>query len=105
MEKETCDECGRDFEVDDETKNDVDEMLCPRCVDGRREDAAIYREEKCPASEAQFESWLADVIEEADDEHAQAETFEARGVLTRNRGLVVRLRNGAEFHVTIVRSK
>jgi hypothetical protein len=31
-------------------------------------------------------------------------TFEEAGVMTMNRGLVVRLTNGAEFQVTIVRS-
>jgi len=31
-------------------------------------------------------------------------TFQEAGVLTRNKGLVVRLQNGAEFQITIVQS-
>lgn len=33
-----------------------------------------------------------------------AHTFESVGMLTRDRGLVVRLRNGTEFQITIVQS-
>ena len=35
---------------------------------------------------------------------AEIRTFEQASLLTRNRGLVVRLRNGDEFQVTIVQS-
>jgi hypothetical protein len=38
-------------------------------------------------------------------EVSQVDTFEHAGILTRNRGLVVRLRNGAEFQVEIVQSQ
>ena len=34
-----------------------------------------------------------------------AETFEDAGVLTRNHGLVVRMADGSEFQLTVVRSK
>jgi hypothetical protein len=33
------------------------------------------------------------------------QTFAEADVLTRNRGLVLRMPDGAEFHVTIVRSR
>jgi hypothetical protein len=105
-ELETCDECGRDFRTEDDGI-DQDEVLCPRCKDGRREDASIYAGEKMPASEAEMQDWLADLIEEAEEGDAgvAAETFHAAGVLTMNKGLVVRMPNGAEFQVTIVRSR
>jgi hypothetical protein len=32
-------------------------------------------------------------------------TFEQAGVLTRNKGLVVRMNDGSEFQITIVQSK
>ena len=36
---------------------------------------------------------------------AQVETFEEAGVMTYNKGLVVRLPDGSEFQVTIVQSR
>jgi hypothetical protein len=43
---------------------------------------------------------------DADDlEDARVETYEEAGVLTTNRGLVLRLRDGSEFQLTIVRSR
>lgn len=33
------------------------------------------------------------------------ETFEERGVLTGDRGVVIRMGDGSEFHVTIVQSR
>lgn len=38
-------------------------------------------------------------------EDAEIQTFEEAGVLTGNRGLVVRLASGPEFQITIIRSK
>lgn len=104
METETCDECGRDFRTPADGP-DLEEVLCPRCLDGRREDEAIFAGTKGPASEGEFQDWLADVIEEAEGANAEAETFHAAGVLTMNKGLVVRLPNGAEYQITIVRSR
>lgn len=45
---------------------------------------------------------LADLAEQLDG--ASASTFGEDGILTRNSGLVVRLRNGAQFQLTIVQS-
>ena len=92
-ETETCDNCGRDFR-DPVYGPDLDEVLCPRCAGN-----------KGPKSEEGFEDYLADLLEHDDDLDTEAETFEAAGVMTNNRGLVVRLPNGAEFQVTIVRSR
>lgn len=36
---------------------------------------------------------------------AMAETFEKAGVMTMNRGLVVRLKDGCEYQLTIVQSR
>lgn len=36
---------------------------------------------------------------------ARVSTFDDHGILTRNRGLIVRLDNGAEFQLTIVQSR
>ncbi len=36
---------------------------------------------------------------------ARAETFEKAGVMTMNRGLVVRLKDGCEYQLTIVQSR
>lgn len=60
-------------------------------------------------NEREFETWLGEKINEAvvDDEiggwHA-AQTFEECGVMTRNKGLVVRLEDGSEFQLQIVQS-
>ena len=42
---------------------------------------------------------------ELEDQIARTATFEEAGVLTLNRGLVVGMRDGAEFQVSIVRSR
>ena len=63
--------------------------------------------------EERFEALLATMLEEHadldenDDDVVVAEvvTFRDAGVLTRNAGLVVRLDDGTEFQITIVRSK
>lgn len=36
---------------------------------------------------------------------ARAETFEEAGVMTMNRGLVIRLKDGCEYQLTIVQSR
>lgn len=38
-------------------------------------------------------------------EGARIDTFEEAGVLTRNKGLVVRLKDGTEFQLTVVKSR
>ena len=42
---------------------------------------------------------------EAAPEIARVQTFEEAGLLTNNRGVVVRMRDGMEFQVTIVKSR
>lgn len=60
--------------------------------------------EKC-LSEKEFETKLGRLLERVlDPIGGQVSTFEDRGVLTLNRGLVVRLPSGQEFHLTIVES-
>lgn len=63
--------------------------------------------------EEEFESFLAEAIQDAANDSSnyiphdvplEVGTFEDRGVLTMNRGLVVRV-GRQEFQVTIVRSR
>ena len=63
-------------------------------------------------NERRFERWLIDAIEEhgdhRDDERhrvADVENFVQAGVLTMNRGLVVRFVDGSELQLTIVQSR
>jgi len=59
-------------------------------------------------TEEEFETVLAEAIEDYVDDNGlpltQIETLDEAGLLTRNRGLVVRI-GRAEFQVTIVRSR
>jgi hypothetical protein len=59
-------------------------------------------------SEEDLEDFLAEALEALADEsglpHPRIRTFADAGVLTGNRGLVVRI-GGAEFQVTVVRSR
>jgi len=59
-------------------------------------------------TEEEFETVLAEAIEDYADDNGlpltQIETFDEAGLLTRNRGLVVRI-GCAEFQLTIVRSR
>lgn len=59
--------------------------------------------------EEEFETELLDLLSgdaEFDDlDVVRVSTFADAGVLTRNSGLVVRLRNGDEFQITIVQSR
>jgi hypothetical protein len=50
---------------------------------------------------------VADAADDMDDGlyRARVETFADAGVLTRDEGLVIWLRNGAEFQATVVRSE
>ena len=63
-------------------------------------------------NERRFERWLTDAIEEHGDHNdppasrvADVENFVQAGVLTMNRGLVVRFVDGAEFQITLVQSR
>jgi hypothetical protein len=46
------------------------------------------------------------LLDEVDDEglDARVERFDHAGIMTRDRGLVLRFSNGAEFQITIVQS-
>ncbi len=56
-------------------------------------------------SETQFEARLAAMFERRlSRSGGSVATFEDAGLLTMNRGLVVRLPNGQEFQLTIVQS-
>lgn len=65
-------------------------------------------DEREDMSEEELEEFLTQAIEDfADDNEVprlRIHTFEESGVLTRNRGLVVRI-GDAEFQITIVRSR
>ena len=62
-------------------------------------------------NEEEFEQLLAGLLEEASVEEdgsasdLRVQTFEENGVLTTNRGVVVRLTDGSEFQVTVLRSR
>lgn len=56
----------------------------------------------------EMESALRELLECADTqdiEECRVSTFDEAGLLTSNRGLVVRLASGEEFQVTIVQSR
>lgn len=59
-------------------------------------------------AEDEFEEWLAEIIDEGDsaldNQIDEIKTFEEAGVMTLDKGLVVRLRNGQEFQLTITES-
>jgi hypothetical protein len=92
---------------------------CPECG-GRAYHASGCSESDEGADEAMdepaFERALMATLSEAPDDYksdealdieqvTRVETFEAAGMLTRDRGLVVTMKDGSEFQITIVRSK
>ena len=58
-------------------------------------------------NEVMFEERLLNLIAEDEDWMLakSVNTFENEGILTHNKGLVVRLNNGSEFQITIVKSR
>lgn len=59
-------------------------------------------------NESGFETWLREAINLMNDEDPEVErisTFEEAGILTRNKGLVVKSIDGREFQITVVQSK
>ncbi|MCX6915573.1 MAG: hypothetical protein NT167_21445 [Verrucomicrobia bacterium] len=58
-------------------------------------------------NEIELETMLYELLQDRDEapEIARAETFEEAGLLTDNRGLVVRTTDGAEFEITIVQRR
>lgn len=58
-------------------------------------------------NEKEMESWLSEAITSMEDEENEVRrvsTYEEDGVLTRNKGLVVKFKNGAVFQICIVQS-
>lgn len=62
-------------------------------------------------TETEFQTLLHDLLNDYDEllpgnwPGQTAETFEEAGVLTYNKGLVVRFDDGSEYQVTLVRSR
>ena len=58
-------------------------------------------------NEIEFETMLYELLQddEAAPEIARVQTFEEAGLLTSNRGVVVRTANGSTFQITIVQSR
>ncbi len=58
-------------------------------------------------NEIELETMLYELLQDRDEapEIARAESFEEAGLLTDNRGLVVRTTDGAEFEITIVQRR
>jgi hypothetical protein len=52
-----------------------------------------------------FAIFLADAITEMNSQVTSVRTFEEVSVLTSNDGLVVRMDDGSEFQITVVRSR
>src|ERR1041384_6802475 len=91
----TCPKC--------ESKNLEAEDVCQTCGE------AVDQDEP-EVDEAGLEKLLSELFIEATSheeglERARVSTFEEEGVLTRDRGIVLRLRDGAEFQISIVRSR
>lgn len=58
------------------------------------------------ATAAEFAQSLTDAVwGELEDELDNVDSFESAGVLTSNDGFVVKMRDGSEFQVTVVRSR
>jgi len=58
-------------------------------------------------NETDFETMLYELLQddEAAPEVRRVQTFEEAGVLTANRGVVVRTEGGEEFQITVVQSR
>ena len=58
-------------------------------------------------NEIELETMLYELLQdgEASPEIGRVQTFEEAGLLTNNRGLVVRTEDGQEFQITIVESR
>ena len=58
-------------------------------------------------NEIELETLMSEVLQDPDaaPEIRRVETFEEAGLLTDNRGLVVRTTDGAEFEITIVQRR
>ena len=56
--------------------------------------------------ENEMKGWLAGVLDEdnSDNEIDRIRTFEEEGILTLDKGLVIYLRNGQKFQLTITES-
>lgn len=56
----------------------------------------------------ELESYLMEVFDwssNEDGEITESETFEAKGLLTTNSGIVLTMRDGSEFQLQIIKSK
>lgn len=56
----------------------------------------------------ELESYLMEVFDFAQNEDGMIkdfETFEAKGILSTNSGIVLKMRDGSEFQITIAKSK
>jgi len=58
--------------------------------------------------EFELESYLMEVFDWSRNEDGMIkdfETFEAKGLLTNNSGIVLKMRDGSEFQIQIIKSK
>jgi hypothetical protein len=58
-------------------------------------------------NEIEFETMLYEMLQDEDaaPEVARVQTFEEAGLLTNNRGVVVRTTDGREFQVNVIQSR
>ena len=85
-----------------QTMDDVDDLLEDWSDDDSLHDSTL--------SEEDFENFVSELLYSDHDAAMETEvedvvTFSEAGVLTMNKGLVVKMADGSEFHVTIVQSK
>jgi hypothetical protein len=58
-------------------------------------------------NEIEFETMLYEMLQDEDaaPEIRRVQTFEEAGLLTNNRGVVVRTRDGREFQINVIQSR
>lgn len=56
-------------------------------------------------NENELQDALKDLITDEMDDVARVSSFEDQGIMTNNAGLVIRMADGSEFQLTIVKSR
>lgn len=56
-------------------------------------------------TETEMQELLIEALDIMEDPISSIETYEEAGVMTSNTGIVVKLNNGSEFQITIVKSR
>jgi hypothetical protein len=93
-----CDNCGVEIETG---------RCCEKCRETCLDHGVEEEEDREEITEEEFEGDLCNAIDLTFNEvqPVKVRTFAEDGLLTRDRGLVVKFRSGEEFQITIVRSE